>query len=179
MAKKQFKTLAEFDEQCGCRITCQDCKHFNGTADLFESTCKRLDHKHICFAKGPFASYNCGAGNGTSHCICSDFELDTIYKLLREAWLPEWKQELLNKYRNKTICLCLDKDFETRYEVRTNEFIDNTFLDADGNLKWIRKQYYKRTRKTPTGYVFINEYPDGFIQENANQPILWEHVKEV
>lgn len=171
-------TFAEFEDEYGCNLTCQDCKYFKGNADVngVESTCKRLDHKTIQFAKNPFASYNCGSGNGTSWCLCNDFELDTIYKLLREKWQPEWKEEILKKYRKGTMCLCLDGNFEVRYEILCSDFVDNTFLDENGNLKWLRKQYYKQSRKSPIGYKFINEYPDGYIQENANQPILLEHT---
>lgn len=161
-------TLAEFDEEYGVHIDCGDCKHY-------WHNCKRIDHKHICFVKGPFASYNYGSGSGNSHCICNDFELNTIYKLLKEKWQPEWKEELLQRYKG-TMRVCLDENFETRYEIRVDDFKKNTFLNEDGSLKWLRKQYYKRSRKSPIGYVFINEYPDGYIQEKANQPLLWEHT---
>lgn len=174
-------TLKEFEELLGLHITCADCKYFKANAEVdgVKSICKRLDHKTIQFSKNPFASYNCGAGNGTSFCLCKDFELNTIYRQLERHWQPEWKNELLEKYfSNGTICLCLDGNFEVRYEIKRSDFVNNTFKDSDGNIKWIRKQYYKQSRKSPTGYKFINEYPDGYIQEKANAPILWEHVKQ-
>ena len=31
-------------------------------------------------------------------------------------------------------------------------------FDENGNLKWIYKQYYKQTRKSPTGYKLVKEY---------------------
>ena len=31
-------------------------------------------------------------------------------------------------------------------------------FDDNGNLKWIYKQYYKQTRKSPTGYKLVKEY---------------------
>lgn len=43
------------------RIECQHCLYHKSNADMenVQSTCKRLDHKHLRFAKPVFKCYDC------------------------------------------------------------------------------------------------------------------------
>lgn len=157
---------------------CDSCKYCNPKADIdgVESPCKRLDHKHYSFAKATFYSYDCGYRNG---CKCSDFEP-------REScvWLyNHWNKEYINEYISRIdevsiIYLCIDHNWDVRYAIRKTDFVNGTFLNPDGSLKWLRKEYYKQSRKETLGYVYCNEYPDGTIEYGANKPINWELIKE-
>lgn len=137
-----------------CHLGCGDCKYCNVKADLDgeESTCKRIDHKHIQFAKPYFKSYDCGQ---RSAILCSDFEPNEW-----ELWLyRHWKREFLGKVSTDGyIGLCLDKDQSVRYFVTKEDFFYNTFLNEDGSLKWKKKMYYKQSRKSPIGYELIIEW---------------------
>lgn len=139
------------------RLSCGGCVYCNPSADLdsVESTCKRLDHKHLQFAKPWFKSYDCGQRGG---CICSDFKPKEW-----QLWLyRHYKKDFLNHLNLKGyIPLCIDKDWSIRYYVKKKDFYNNTFLDADNNPKWVFKKYYKQSRKSVTGYKLITEYKDG------------------
>jgi len=170
-------TYDEFMEG-NCYWNCDGCKYCNPGAFLknVESPCKRLDHKHYSFAKAIFYSYDCGQRNG---CVCSDFEP-------REscAWAyNHWNKEYINEYVSKiadtdTMYLCIDHNWEVRYAIKKVDFVNGTFLNPDRSLKWLRKEYYKQSRKELLGYIYCNEYPDGTIEYGANKPINWELIKE-
>lgn len=140
-----------------CRIFCGQCKWFNVNADRegFESTCKRLDHKHLRFAKPVFKSYDCGQFGGC--CVCSDFYPNKSARWLYEHW-EEVKKQIITYKENELIGLCVDGDFDTIYKVKVTDFYNNTFLNKDGTLKWVLKTYCKSSRKSPTGYEIIKEY---------------------
>ncbi len=142
------------------RITCRDCQFFSVRADLDgeESRCKRLDHKKIKFYKPWFKSYYCGETNPQ---ICRDFSPNGFYKYLKENWtdFDDWVGEIPE---NQCIALVLNDDFSIMYHVRYKDFANNTFLDADGNLKWVNRLYYKQRKKSerfPTGYELVTETP--------------------
>lgn len=164
---KSTMTYDEFrDEQY--YWNCDDCKYCNPRADQdgIESPCKRLDHKKYSFAKAVFYSYDCGQRNG---CICSDFEPNDWQLWLARHYKPEFIKEYENRIEdNDVMYICIDHNWAVRYEVNKKDFFNNNFLDANGNLKWIRKGYYKRSKKSSIGYKYVWEYPDGVIIEGAN-----------
>lgn len=145
-----------------CKLDCENCKYHKPNADIVESECKRLDHKHFCFSKNPFSSYHCKGR------ICADFEPKEWQK-----WLcANWKKEFINDYGNEIkdddlISFCIDKNFDVRYQLRYKDFFDNNFI-KDNELLWLRKGYYKRSKKSPIGYIYVYEYKDGAIKEGAN-----------
>lgn len=154
-----------------CHWNCDNCKHCNPKADLdgVVSTCKRLDHKRYSFAKAPFASYDCGQRNGF---VCGDFE-----PVEWQKWLAEhWDSKFLNEHRNRirddaTVSICIDHDWDVKYQVLAKDFFDGTFINEDGSLKWVRKGYYKRSKTSPIGYVYVYEYTDGTREYGANKPL--------
>lgn len=143
-------TYEEFREE-NYYWNCDSCKYCNPGADRdgIESLYKRLDHKRYSFAKNVFYSYNCGQDHG---CICSDFEP-------RESrvWLfNHWDKKYINEYVSRMddtdiIHLCIDHNWKIRYAIKKIDFVNNAFLNPDGSLKWLRKEYYKPTRKNPIG----------------------------
>ena len=143
-------------------IHCGNCKFFNVNSDSknIVSPCKRIDHKHIKFAKSFFKSYDCGQFHG---CICRDFEPSPTFVHLYTHWLSydDYFNDTIKS--TDTVALVLDGDFSVRYHVRRKDFADNTFLNPDGSLKFVEKQYYKQNHKSPIGYSLIHEYPDGTI----------------
>ena len=143
-----------------CHLGCGDCKHCNPSADLegVESKCKRLDHKHLQFAVPWFKSYDCGQQNSS---ICSDFEPNEWELWLYRHWKPEFLEEEKGKGSStipRYVGLCIDKDQSVRYFVKAEDFYYGTFLNEDGSLKWIKKMYYKQSRKSPIGYKLITEW---------------------
>lgn len=140
-------------------LRCGDCVFFNVRADMdgVESQCKRLDHKKYRFAVPWFKSYDCGQFTGT---VCRDFVPDRVLcPYLASHWTG------FDAYYgaispDDMIALAIDGDQSVRYNVRRIDFVDNTFLDEHGALKWIKKCYYKRSRSSPTGYELITEYND-------------------
>ena len=160
-------TYDEFRDEM-CHWNCDNCKYCNPKADIdgVDSTCKRLDHKHFSFAKAVFYSYDCGQRNGF---VCGDFEPNEWEKWLYEHWNPDFLNERRKRLTDADVVrLCIDHNWDVRYEVKAIDFFDNNFIDENWNLKWIRKGYYKQSRKSPIGYVYVWEYPDGVKIEGAN-----------
>ena len=156
--------MSENIYECHCHLGCGDCKYHQCDAERREdTTCKRLDHKHIQFAVPWFKSYDCGQQSAIT---CADFEPRESRKWLYEHWVS--MDDYISAYEevekrpylaDKTIGLCIDGDQSVRYYVRREDFHNNTFLNADGSLKWVKKQYYKKSRKSPIGYELVTEYP--------------------
>lgn len=145
-------------------MRCGECIYFKVNADLngIESTCKRLDHKKLRFAVPWFKTYDCGQFNG---CVCRDFEPAKWCKYLYENWssFDDYFREILDR---KTVDLVIDGNLSIRYQIRYIDFVNNTFLDKEGNLKWIKRYFYKRVKvseENPTGYKLVYEKnPDYF-----------------
>ena len=158
--------MYEYDlrEDCPC-LQCGHCKFFNVRADMpnVQSTCKRVDHKHIKFAKPWFKSYDCGQFHGY---ICKDFEPSPTYVYLYVHWLSYLDYFKRDPDDSGLLGLVLDDNFDVDYYVKTKDFVNNTFLNPDGTLKWVKKMYYKRSKESPFGYRLVNEYPDGRIEGN-------------
>lgn len=144
-------------ENIGC-VMCGRCRWFNCNADRIESTCKRLDHKKYQFAKPWFKSYDCGQ---FTQQICRDFQPSSVYKYLFEHW-TNFDDFIGEISENETVSLIIDGDNSIWYKIRYKDFANGTFIDENGQLKWIEKSYYKMCKKTeqnPIGYILIHETP--------------------
>ena len=149
-----------------CCLQCGECKHFQVDADRREdTTCKRIDHKKIQFARPYFKSYDCGQFHSN---ICSEFEPNSIAKWLKEhwtgiyTWISAWEND--NKrsfFDNNYTVLTLNGDNSVRYYVKRADFFNGTFVNSDGSLKWVKKCYTKASRKSPTGYQVVWEQNTG------------------
>ena len=144
-----------------CHLGCGECKYFQCDAERREdTTCKRIDHKHIQFSVPWFKSYDCGQYSGIT---CVDFEPKPLSKWLYEHWvsmqdyMDSYKRVEGREYVNGYIGLCLDGNQEIIYYVKFSDFFYNTFLDSDGQLKWEFRKYYKKSRKSPIGYTLVTE----------------------
>lgn len=136
-------------------LQCGHCIWFNAKADLsnVESQCKRLDHKHLRFAKKIFASYDCGQDQET---ICRDFSPKASILWLYKNW-EKVKANIIPYGKDDIIYLNLDGNDDIRYGVRARDFYENTFQNEDGTLKWVCKKYMKRSKKSSTGYKIVTE----------------------
>ena len=153
-----------------CHLGCGDCKYFQCDAERREdTTCKRIDHKHLQFAVPWFKSYDCGQHSAIK---CADFEPASRCKWLCEHWvsIDDYMADMRlieghNADRKLTkngqvgyMGLCIDGDTSVRYYINGKDFYDNTFLNADGSLKWIKRCYYKQSRKSAFGYALVWEF---------------------
>ena len=138
------------------RPRCRDCAYYNGTAwrEEEESRCKRLDHKNLQFRVPFFVSYDC---NGQ---ICADFKPSPMYKYFYSHW-HDWYIKFYTPKPGKTIALRVKGEGETDFNILYSDFFNNTFLNDNGSLKWLYKEYYIKTKHSPTGYLLIKEFPDG------------------
>ena len=148
------------------RIECGECKHFKVNADMdgVESTCKRLDHKHLRFAKKIFKCYDCGCHETNT---CADFEPHKGSLWLYENW-EKVKAQIIPYTDSQTILLNVDGNTDVRYAIKATEFYDNTFRNEDGSLRWLYKYYSvprKRTGRNAKGlpYGILYETPDGLV----------------
>lgn len=155
-----------------CRIECGECKWFKVNADMnsVESACKRLDHKHLRFAKKIFKSYDCGQFDINT---CADFEPDER----KVPWLynhwNEVKEQIIPYGEFETIELNVDGNTDVRYAIWANDFYNNTFINKDGSLKWIYKYYQVPSRSSVTHYDIVYETTDGITVRNRAIVILW------
>ena len=126
--------------------------------DGVESTCKRLDHKHLRFAKKIFKSYDCGCFDINT---CADFEPDEK----KVPWLHNhWdkvKEQIVPYGEFDYVELNIDGNTDVRYCVLGSDFYNNTFLNEDGSLKWRYKYYTVPDRKSCLKYRTVYETPDG------------------
>lgn len=146
-------------------IRCFNCIHYNGLAHLPDrvSRCKRLDHKHVKFYTPWFKSYDCDGP------ICADFQPDTLAKWLYRHWRPEFIRDYLKEYLaerpvNCHVPLILDGDRSVLYHVRYEDYFNGTFLNEDGSLKWVNRQFLRKVaRKSSDGLGFhlVTELPPG------------------
>lgn len=140
---------------------CGQCKYFKANADMPNeiSTCKRLDHKHLRFAKKTFNCYDCGTD---SPFTCSDFAPKENIPYLFNHW-QEIKSATMPIPEYSLVPLNIDGDTSVRYMVKESDFYNNTFIDEDGSVKWLYKYYYKQSRRSSTGYVIVYETSDGIV----------------
>lgn len=139
------------------RVTCGQCKWHRGSAfmDGHESVCKRIDHKKVKLAEPWFKCYDCGQ---FSKYVCCEFVPTKSNVWLYQHWtkiedfvkVPE-KDTLTN------VWLILDNNKDIRYGVSAYDWFYGNIFDADGNLNWREKQYYKQSKGTPYGYKLIKE----------------------
>ena len=147
--------MKQLFEENWCHLSCGQCVYFKVNADREESTCKRLDHKHIKFFKPYFKSYNCGQFSG---CVCSDFAPVEWCVWLRQHWVSI-DDYLGGEEITGYVSLVVD-DLPVIYRVKKKDFFYNDFIDQDGNLKWFEKVYYKVYRNSPTGYKLVTAKKD-------------------
>ena len=147
-----------------CHLGCGDCKYHQPDAQYRDdTTCKRLDHKHLQFAVPWFKSYDAGQMNAVT---CAEFEPKPIAKWLCDHWvsiqdyMESYERVEGKKYLHGHIGLCIDGDQSVRYYVKRSDFFNGTFVDSDGNLRWEFRKYYKQSRKSPTGYYLVTEERD-------------------
>lgn len=148
-------------DEC-CYLQCGECKYFQVDADRRkETTCKRLDHKKYKLAMPWFKSYDCGQFNSN---ICADFKPADYCKWLNAHWtnMEEYiaefeKEERQSFFAGKYTTLILDGNKDVRYRVSRVDYFYNRFINTDGSLKWVDRYYYKRSRKSPTGYEVVWE----------------------
>lgn len=142
-------------------VTCGQCKYFCNGADLESNPCycKRIDHKKIKFAEPWFKSYDCGQ---FSRQVCCEFVPTKVNVWLYQHWtkiedfikVPE-KDTLTN------VWLILDNNKNIRYGVSAYDWFYGNVFDAEGNLNWREKEYYKQSRNAVSGYKLIKEKRDG------------------
>lgn len=145
--------MKQIFEEEWCCLQCGQCAWFKVDADRSVSTCKRIDHKHFKFAVPWFKSYDCGQFAG---CPCRDFIPSDTVPWLKDHW-KGWDDYWEGEKPTRKVWLTIDDNTAVRYAVSREDFINNTFLDANGDLKWIEKHYYKQSRKSPTGYILVKE----------------------
>jgi hypothetical protein len=129
-------------------INCEQCRWCH-------TKCKRIDHKHFSFARPWFKSETYSQGIAA---VCRDFVPASYCVWINKNWIgwDEWVKGF--EKQPKTVSLCIDGDQSIRYHVSWTDFVNNTFVDNDGNLKWVYKLYYRKTRKSPIGYKLVTEY---------------------
>ena len=147
-------------DEC-CHVGCGSCEYWDPAADMENRTsrCRRLDHKHVQFAKPWFKSYDCG---GSSAIMCADFKPRERCRYLKAHWTSPLDYAARGdsgkiKNANGGVWLCLDGDQGIRYQVTWWDFWNGTFIEQDGSLRWKQKQYYKRSWKSPIGYELVTE----------------------
>lgn len=132
----------DYDEWCF--LHCGDCIYSG-------RKCKRIGGTNISFYKPWFAVASYGRP-------CRDFSPIPDWKWLYEHWdgFDDYYSQAEDYYK-RDVCLVLDNNFDILYRVRWEDWINNTFLDDNGELKWIKKSYYKRTREG-LGFKLVHEY---------------------
>jgi hypothetical protein len=146
----------EFLDEC-CYIECKDCIHYSPCADIdgYKSNCKRLDHKHFQFAVPFCKSYDC-----SSTYICKEFKPSPIYKWIYEHWIGV--DTFVGKIKDSdTVPIVVDGNTDIRYYVKYKDFYNGTFVDKNGELKWVLKTYYKRSKKSPIGWKLVKMNREG------------------
>lgn len=119
--------------------------------------CKRIDYtrqdeKRIRFVQHIYLA----EGGPSDRCICRDFEPKPGYVWLYQHWTGFddcFDREDLKRY----VYLTVGGDTSIRYRVRWEDFANNDFLDENGDLKWVTKEYYRISRKSPIRYELIKE----------------------
>lgn len=155
-------------DEC-CHVGCGSCAHFNfGSNPGVASTCKRLDHKMIQFAVPWFKSYDCG--QFSAH-MCSDFKPDSMSKWLAAHW-PGTDAYVGEIPENKLMWLVFNGNKEVRWAVKTKEFYDGSFINADGTVRCYGKQYYRKCKESPLGLKLVTEHfdePVGILPETVEK----------
>lgn len=154
----------------GC-YRCGQCKHFKVNADMPNetSTCKRLDHKHLRFAKKTFGCYDCGTD---SPFTCSDFAPKENIPYLFNHW-QEIKSATMPIPEYSLVPLNIDGDTSVIYMVKQSDFYNGTFINEDGSVKWLYKYYYKQSHKNATGRVIVYETSDGIVTTSCAFARSW------
>ena len=132
-------------------ISCKDCKYYSCKDDCYCK--KRLDHKKYRMAQPWFVTVY----DYDFH-ICSEFEATDRYPWLYNNWKKEFTE---NYYSDELMGIIINGNRDIRYMVRVKDYFYNTLFDENGELKWVKKMYYKKSKSSPIGYELIREFPDG------------------
>lgn len=151
---KRFEDLTD-DEFISCFgiVKCRDCKK------RVDGTCERL--KKVELARPWFACQESATGY-----ICRDYEPAEWQTLLKKYWRGT---AIYASYFPYYVQVCKTGDQSARYFIRFRDFYDDTMFDENG-LKWTYKQYYKRSRESPTGYELIKEFREDKKHEKKYNP---------
>lgn len=143
-------------------LMCGRCTHWRVDADRdgVESSCPRIDHKHIRFAEPYFKSYDCGRYN---RCVCREFAPNkNLYPRFAEEFVSY--DDCFPNGQEGMLWLVVDGNTDVLYTVRRDDFANGTYLKDDGSLKWVEKFYYKRcavSERNPLGRRLIRERSEG------------------
>lgn len=137
-------------------LSCVRCKYGG-------DSCKRLGGTNFEFARPWFLCQS----NGT---MCKDFEPAAYCRWLKQNWVSfDDYFGAGNKFDGETVALCIDGYQSIRYYVRRIDFVNGTFVNGNGTLKWVKKQYYKMSRKSPTGYELVKEVNNELNKQKRNE----------
>lgn len=146
------------------RYFCGDCVYYGIPRNGKTSRCKRIDHEVIKFSKPHFCCYD---GHQHSGIPCSDFYPASFMKYARAHWRGfesywDWYVKAILPYGNTNtyVWFCLNGDTSVRYGVPLLDFVFGTMMKGT-RLKAVKKMHYKRSRKSPTGYILVTEEIDG------------------
>ena len=150
---KRIEDLTD-DEFIDCLGTanCRDCKK------RIDETCERL--KKIELARPWFTSQESAVGYP-----CRDYEPSEWRVILKKYWRGT---DIYVRYYSKSLYIpvCEIGNQSVRYFINFWDFYNGTMFDGNG-LKWIYKKYYRRSRKSQTGYELVTEYRE------KNSGTLW------
>ena len=152
-------------------VGCGNCIHWNSLWDAKhgkgKSTCKRIDGDIIQFYKPTFL-----ISAPPTHFPCSEFSPNPMYKQLYANWrgfdeyinnyMTYWDPTLPRRYHTTAnTCFTVNHDYDVIYDMRLADYVEGNMWRADGKFNVHTKTYYKRSRRSPTGYQLIHEDIDG------------------
>ena len=143
------------------RFSCGDCKYHG-------DNCKCIDHTKVHFARSCFSCDEYTA----NHIPCYAYECVSYFPALRQEWEKignfwKWHELFITQWHNgkkpKTIDIILTRPtkegrevFDDVWEVAYDDFL-NCNIIKDNKIHYINYRHIEKTRKTPTGYHWINE----------------------
>lgn len=114
--------------------------------------------------------------------VCMHYRPAAYCKWVLERWqtFSDYFQYQLdyhllpNKMEYLYVPLVSMNDFNVYYHVRYLDFLNNDFVNKDGTLQYFIKCYYKRTRKSVTGYEFVYEWTGKDKYKTKQQRERWK-----
>lgn len=137
-------------------IRCNQCK--------YHSNCKLLKGKNVEPYKPWFASVAVGQ-------VCKYFEPANYCKWIKARWTTFQACALLPK-EGTLFTIFVNGDHNTAYHVDALRYINDDFVDEDGNLIWEDAFHYVPSRKAPNGYRKVAWKNNGTYDKiNVKKPI--------
>ena len=130
---------------------CRDCK-------FYHNNCKRVDNDKVKFWK----PWHQADDRQSANIVCRDFVLKDYLLYARKNWIDfdtYWSEfvECWLPYKNTNILVYFTVDGDdAMLGVPLMDFVNGNMYDADGNLKYVERKYYKRT-KDGFGYKLVRE----------------------